>query len=269
MTIKDFAMLCGCNPQTLRYYDQIGLLKPERVDPWTGYRHYGEPQALAFVRIRNLQEAGFRIEEIKALLGKSDADVCHAIEKKLEEETARLARIREIHDTYLSQMTDMEKRIRETREKVRQVALQTDPEEEFGIPRERYLTLIATASDCLEASLDAMQLLQGDVPGATVSTAGDGEAEENPLPPEAYATVFEKHGWKRTREALQDLPALTEGEYLLNFELEKAKADNMAFPAAVMEMVTGRNGNRAMTVTCEIRETRDGQNHFRLMKKKQ
>ena len=40
MTIKEFASLCGCNTQTLRYYDKIDLLKPVRVDQWTGYRYY-------------------------------------------------------------------------------------------------------------------------------------------------------------------------------------------------------------------------------------
>ena len=36
MTIRQFALLCGCNPQTLRYYDRVDLLKPARVDPRTG-----------------------------------------------------------------------------------------------------------------------------------------------------------------------------------------------------------------------------------------
>ena len=27
MTIKEFSRLCGCNPQTLRYYDHVDLLK--------------------------------------------------------------------------------------------------------------------------------------------------------------------------------------------------------------------------------------------------
>lgn len=38
MTIKEFSRLCGCNPQTLRYYDHVDLLKPVKVDSWTGYR---------------------------------------------------------------------------------------------------------------------------------------------------------------------------------------------------------------------------------------
>ena len=58
MTIKIFAELCDCNPQTLRYYDSVGLLKPAEVDSWTGYRYYNEEQAVTFVKIRNLQKAG-------------------------------------------------------------------------------------------------------------------------------------------------------------------------------------------------------------------
>ena len=54
MTIKEFAHICGCNPQTLRYYDQIDLLKPVKVDGWSGYRFYDEEQAYVFVKIKNL-----------------------------------------------------------------------------------------------------------------------------------------------------------------------------------------------------------------------
>ena len=69
MTIKEFANLCGCNSQTLRYYDRIDLLKPVEVDQWSGYRFYEEEQALDFVKIKNLQLAGFTIDEIKEILG--------------------------------------------------------------------------------------------------------------------------------------------------------------------------------------------------------
>ena len=72
MTIKEFARLCGCNPQSLRYYDHVNLLKPVKVDQWSGYRFYEEEQALAFVKIKNLQKAGFTIEEIKELLDKDN-----------------------------------------------------------------------------------------------------------------------------------------------------------------------------------------------------
>ena len=76
MTIKEFSRLCGCNPQTLRYYDHVDLLKPVKVDSWTGYRYYDEDQALQYVKIKNLQMAGFSIDEIRGLLD-ADNDTIH------------------------------------------------------------------------------------------------------------------------------------------------------------------------------------------------
>ena len=62
MTIKEFASLCNCNTQTLRYYDKIDLLKPVKVDQWSGYRYYEKSQAIDFVKIKNLQAADFTID---------------------------------------------------------------------------------------------------------------------------------------------------------------------------------------------------------------
>lgn len=55
MTIKEFSLLCSCTTQTLRYYDSINLLKPARVDQFSGYRYYDSEQALDYVKIKNLQ----------------------------------------------------------------------------------------------------------------------------------------------------------------------------------------------------------------------
>ena len=93
MTIKEFSKLCGCNPQTLRYYDRENLLKPIKVDEWSGYRFYEEEQAIAFVKIKNLQKAGFAIEEIRELLNKDDTEIYYAFEKKIAEEEKRLQEI--------------------------------------------------------------------------------------------------------------------------------------------------------------------------------
>jgi len=94
MTIKAFARLCSCNAQTLRYYDKIGLLKPVRVDPWSGYRYYAPAQALDFVKIKNLQAADFTIGEIKSLLALPDQQVYDAFDRKIAEQTQKLERIR-------------------------------------------------------------------------------------------------------------------------------------------------------------------------------
>ena len=43
-TIGETAALFKINIRTLRYYDKIGLLTPEKVDPDTGYRYYSTKQ---------------------------------------------------------------------------------------------------------------------------------------------------------------------------------------------------------------------------------
>ncbi|MBP5283011.1 MAG: MerR family transcriptional regulator, partial [Lachnospiraceae bacterium] len=102
MTIKEFSKLCECNPQTLRYYDGIGLLKPVNVDPWTGYRYYDEAQAETYVKIKNLQKAGFTIDEIRSLLEQDDRAVYDAFEVKVKEAEERLREIKLIRQSYQS-----------------------------------------------------------------------------------------------------------------------------------------------------------------------
>ena len=157
MTIKEFAKLCNCNPQTLRYYDKEDLLKPKTVDSWTGYRHYSEEQALDFVKIKNLQDADFSIKEIKELLGKSDEEIYRAFDRKIEEQVEKLERIRKTQATYLSEKQKMEAKIREIREKVMAAARVYDPQEEFGITQEYYEQLMGKVNALFEKAIRGAQ----------------------------------------------------------------------------------------------------------------
>ena len=111
ITIQGFAKLCGCNTQTLRYYDRIGLMAPAKVDQWTGYRYYEEEQAMMFVKIKTLQQADFSIEEIKGLLGKDDSFLMEALEQKIIEQEQKLEQIRKIQRSYLEETMDMQKMV--------------------------------------------------------------------------------------------------------------------------------------------------------------
>ena len=111
MTIKEFASLCGCSTQTLRYYDRIDLLKPIKVDPWSSYRYYDKSQAINFIKIKSLQEADFSIEQIKKLLTLTDQQVIEAFSQKIVEQSLKLERIRKIQQSYLIEKNNMEKLI--------------------------------------------------------------------------------------------------------------------------------------------------------------
>jgi DNA-binding transcriptional MerR regulator len=66
--IGDFARLCQVSVVTLRHYDEVGLLKPNTVDRFTGYRYYSASQLPRLFRILALKELGFTLEQIEATL---------------------------------------------------------------------------------------------------------------------------------------------------------------------------------------------------------
>ncbi len=50
--------------KALRYYDEIGLLKPAYIDDFTGYRYYTSDQLPVLHQILALRQMGFSMEEI-------------------------------------------------------------------------------------------------------------------------------------------------------------------------------------------------------------
>ena len=100
--IGDFSKLSRVSIKTLRYYDEMGLLKPIKVDRFTGYRYYEFDQLPRLYRILALKDLGFSLEEIGRLLksGLSAEQIRGMltlrqaeIRQRVEEEAARLERV--------------------------------------------------------------------------------------------------------------------------------------------------------------------------------
>jgi DNA-binding transcriptional MerR regulator/predicted transcriptional regulator YdeE len=66
--IGEFSKLVQVPVPTLRYYDQVGLLKPVEVDRYTGYRYYSASQLPRLHRILALKGLGFSLEQIGRVL---------------------------------------------------------------------------------------------------------------------------------------------------------------------------------------------------------
>ena len=66
--IGDFSRLCQVSVKTLHHYDDVGLVRPARVDRESGYRFYEAAQVAQVRRIRNLRALGFSLEEIAEVL---------------------------------------------------------------------------------------------------------------------------------------------------------------------------------------------------------
>jgi DNA-binding transcriptional MerR regulator len=68
--IGDFSRLSLVSVKALRYYDELGLLKPARVDEFTGYRYYAASQLTRLNRVLALKDMGLSLEQIALLLDK-------------------------------------------------------------------------------------------------------------------------------------------------------------------------------------------------------
>ena len=65
--------MSGVSPRTLRYYDEIDLLKPLRVAS-SGYRIYGQAEVDRLQQILFYREFDFSLDEIKKMLSANDFD---------------------------------------------------------------------------------------------------------------------------------------------------------------------------------------------------
>ena len=80
--IGEFSKLTGCSIKTLRYYDEIGLLNPSRIDNFTNYRYYDEKDLEVLKKIIYLKSLGFTLEEIKNNINNISREL---IDSKIEE----------------------------------------------------------------------------------------------------------------------------------------------------------------------------------------
>lgn len=62
-----FSQMNKVTIKTLRYYDDIGLLKPEYIDENTGYRYYSSTQLPDLHQIVSLRQMGISLDEIKKI----------------------------------------------------------------------------------------------------------------------------------------------------------------------------------------------------------
>ena len=94
--IGDFSKLSRVSIRMLRHYDELGLLKPETVDDFTGYRYYVPTQLQTANRITALKDMGFSLASILEIMKQyHDPEALRAFlsvkleEVKEEEQAAR------------------------------------------------------------------------------------------------------------------------------------------------------------------------------------
>jgi len=114
--IGEFARLNRVSAKLLRYYDEIGLLKPEQIDGFTGYRNYSAAQIPTLNRIIAFKDLGFSLSEISGLLRNnlSSEEMIGIlksrkvqIEKSIDDEKGRLDRLEKLITLFNQEVESM------------------------------------------------------------------------------------------------------------------------------------------------------------------
>lgn len=91
--IGDFSRLSNISIRMLRHYDKMGLLVPDSVDEFTGYRYYSAAQLGRANKIQQLKSLGFSLAVVGEMLDGDENDVerFYAVRQmELKEESARI-----------------------------------------------------------------------------------------------------------------------------------------------------------------------------------
>jgi DNA-binding transcriptional MerR regulator len=100
--IGEFSRIARVSARLLRYYDELGLLRPGVVDSSSGYRYYTSAQLVRLNRILVLRDLGLSLEQIGDVIDEeASAEQLRAMlelrradaERALAEESARLRQI--------------------------------------------------------------------------------------------------------------------------------------------------------------------------------
>lgn len=83
-TVQKLARLAGVSTRTLRYYDEIDILKPARINS-SGYRIYGRVEVDRLQQILFYRELGLPLEQIKAIMTSPAFDGVVALQEHREQ----------------------------------------------------------------------------------------------------------------------------------------------------------------------------------------
>lgn len=103
MNIGDVALRSGLPAKTIRYYEDIGLIRPDRNS--NGYRSFREAHIHTLAFLGRARSLGFTIEECRELLAlyndpaRASADVKHVAEDHLIQIDRKIAGLKSMRAT--------------------------------------------------------------------------------------------------------------------------------------------------------------------------
>ena len=219
--IHELAKLFGLHPDTLRYYEEKGLLHPERRE--NGYRVYRIRDICTLNIVRAQRELGVPVEEIGAYLER----------RSVSETLAFLDRQEELLERKMAELVEMRGESRERRARLLRyydaetgvVTCQTMPERPCVILQEDVIlekeidfllkklekrhsnTIKIMGRQTMGALLDQSAMRPGDYKhfASVFFLTGPGQERDTALPAGEYARLFYRGSYERLEEHCQTL----------------------------------------------------------------
>ncbi len=99
-TIGEVSKICNISKKALRFYDQIGIISPDKVQEENNYRYYSKKTLLSIPVVKYYKQMGFKLDEMREVLdGDSYQTVERQFRKKIDELDEQLSLIR---NSYIS-----------------------------------------------------------------------------------------------------------------------------------------------------------------------
>jgi DNA-binding transcriptional MerR regulator len=104
LSIGEFSRMTHVSVKALRHYHDLGLLRPTRIDPGSGYRFYATAQAPTAQLIRRFRDLGMPLDQVKLVLTATDPSVrdeviashLRSMERQLEQTKTAVASLRQL-----------------------------------------------------------------------------------------------------------------------------------------------------------------------------
>ncbi len=193
-TVHRLGKLAGVSTRTLRYYDEIGLLKPGRINS-SGYRIYGREEVDRLQQILFYRELGVNLERIRSMMAEPGFDsaqglrahyaqlldkraqldqLIHNVEKTIAATEGRMTMSdQEKFEGFKQKMIDDNEQQygREIREKYGDEAVERSNAKVKGMTQEQHEEVTRLAAEVRDALAEAMQT--GDPAGELGQRAAD------------------------------------------------------------------------------------------------
>lgn len=173
-TIGETASLFKINIRTLRYYDKIGLLTPEKVDPDTGYRYYSTKQFERLNTILYLKALKVPLDKISFFFKCKDITVMETLLNEQKDSIKNL----------ISELEKAEKKIDSRIDQIKYAVESPLNEIELKHISDRYIIYLKKempVSDDLEYPIRELESSYSSIPGIFLGKVGVRVSMENLL----------------------------------------------------------------------------------------